>query len=144
MTYVTLEFSIMLLINKKTLPWKWFINRTNTVAYFYYRLYFYNSIPESFLKWWSFFFCDRCFMQQLFNWQFLNSIFISPLINYSFWVKKNKTHLQSFSLAQYQFYISWCAQFCIWKGMCLLSDEQCVILFTEEVSDPFHCLVVLT
>ena len=56
--------------------------------------------------------------------QCLNSIFISPRISYSFRVKKIKTHLHFLLPAQHPFYTSRCAQFCIWKGMCLLSDEQ--------------------
>lgn len=87
-------------------------------------------------------FGDRCFLQQLLNFWISSSSLHSLTIHFE--LKKNKTHLQSFPLAQCQFYISWCAQFCIWKGMCLLSAEQCVILFSEEVSDLFHCLVVLT
>lgn len=68
---------------------------TNTVAYFYHRLYFCNSLPESFIEMMKF------SMIQVFDatavWQFLNTIFISLLISYSFWVKKNKTHLHSLS-----------------------------------------------
>lgn len=63
---------------------------TNTVAYFYYRLYFCNNLPESFIEMEKFLVTEKHLMQQLFNWQLLNSIFISPLISYSFELKKLK------------------------------------------------------
>lgn len=56
-----------------------------------------NNLPESFIEMVKFCVIERCLRQQLFNWQFLNFIFISLLIIYSFWVKKIKTHLHSLS-----------------------------------------------
>lgn len=69
-----------------------------TVAYFLYRLYFCNCLSESFIEMAKFSVIERCFMKQLFNWQFLNSIFISLFISYSFGVKKIKAHLYSLPL----------------------------------------------
>lgn len=40
---------------------------TNTVAYFYYRLYLCNCLPESFIEMLKFSVIERCLRQQLFN-----------------------------------------------------------------------------
>jgi hypothetical protein len=80
-----------------------FIKVENTVAFIHYGLYFYNCLPKSFIEIGKFSVVERCLMHQLFNWQFLNSIFICLFISYSFRVKKIKAHLYCLPLSNINF-----------------------------------------